>query len=182
MAKALSLIKAYQTETIPANGGFIISAFLEPGSIYAIYEITAYRNVKDIYQVPEGIVFKTDGNRIHMMVEPSSFAKKYIEPVNREDGKKIPYRFDELEIVKTKHLDRVMIAKEPKMLYSSFTILKSSGDSFSFIFFPTKDVYMAIKKFLADSLYNDCNLSKSEAMNCSKLALETIKKFTIWGN
>ena len=53
MAKATSLIKAYLSETIPPDGGFIITAFFTPGSNYSIYEITAYRNVKDIFRTNE---------------------------------------------------------------------------------------------------------------------------------
>ncbi len=181
MAKAQSLIKAYKNEEIPPNGGFIVSGFFDPGSTYAIYEVTAYRNVKDIYQVPEGIVFKTDGNRTHMLVEPPGYHKKYVEPVSREDTKSIPYRFGDLEIIKTKKVERIMIPGEPLMLYSSFTILNTEGGSFSFVFEPTKDVYGALKKFIEDSLYNDCNLSKSDSTQGSTKILETIKKFTIWG-
>ena len=180
MAKGMALIKAYKTEAIPDNGGFIISAFFEPGTNYGIYEITAYRNVKDIYETNEGLVFKTDGNRMHILVEPPAYAKKYIEPVNREDDKSIPYRFDELDIHTTKKVEKIMISIEPKMLYSSFTVLKKESDAFSFIFYPTKDVFGAIVKFVTDSMYNDSNLSRKDSIEIAKKTLEVIKKFTIW--
>ena len=98
MAKATQLIKAYLSETIPPEGGFIVSGFFE-GSQYAIYEVTAYRNVKDIFRDKEGIHFKTDGNRTHILVEPPTFPQKHIEPVNRDEGRSIPYRFNEVEIL-----------------------------------------------------------------------------------
>ncbi len=180
MAKATSLLKAYMTETIPPNGGFIVSAFFQPGSSYSIYEITAYRNVKDIYRTTEGLTFKTDGNRTHLMVEPASFIKKHIEPVNRETGLSIPYRFNEMEIIKGNKSEKIMIPQEPMMLYSSFTVLEQDKDYFAFIFHPTQDVYIALRKFIADSLYNDSNLNKKDAMEAAKMVLETIKKFTVW--
>ena len=53
MAKATSLLKAYLGNTIPANGGFIISSFFDTDSAYTIYEITSYVNWGHL-QSPEG--------------------------------------------------------------------------------------------------------------------------------
>ena len=180
MAKATSLLKAYLSETIPDNGGFIITAFFDSSSVYSIYELTAYRNVKDIYRDSDGLVFKTDGNRTHLLIEPSTFARKHIEPVNREAGRSIPYRFNDLDIINGVKNEKVMIPREPVILYSSFTILEKKSDYFAFVFHPTPDVYIAMKKFMADSLYNDCKLTKKEAAEASEMLLETVKKFTIW--
>jgi hypothetical protein len=180
MAKATSLLKAYTTESIPSDGGFIITGIFEEGSAYAIYEITAYRNVKDIFRTTDGIIFKTDGNRTHILVEPASFSQKHTEPVNRETGRSIPYRFNEMQIITGKKHEKVMVPKEPVFLYSSFTILEKKRDYFAFIFHPTEDVYIAMRKFIADSLFNDCNLSKPDTVDISKAVLETIKKFTVF--
>lgn len=179
MAKATQLVKAYLSETIPPDGGFIVSGFFE-GSQYSIYEVTAYRNVKDIYRDKDGIIFKTDGNRTHLMVEPPTFAQKHIEPVNREEGRAIPYRFNELEILNGRKSEKIMIAKEPVLLRSSFTILDHGRDNFAFMFHLSDDVYVAIKRFVADSLYNDCNLSKKGALEAATKLLDTIKKFTVF--
>lgn len=181
MATASPLIKAYMTETIPSDGGFIITAFFTPGSGYSIYEITAYRNVKDIFRTAEGVTFKTDGNRTHILVEPASFTKKYIEPVNRDAGFAIPYRFSEMTVLTGPKSEKIMIPENPITLYTSFTILERQSDYFSYIFYPTKDVYVAMKKFIADSLYNDCNLGLSTSKDASLTTLNTIKKFTIFG-
>ena len=181
MATATPLIKAYMTETIPSDGGFIITAFFKGGTNYAIYEITAYRNVKDIFRTEDGVTFKTDGNRTHILVEPASYTKKYMEPVNREEGDSIPYRFNEMTTITGPKSEKVMIPQKPIMLYSSFTILEQQSDYFSYLFNPTKDVYVAIKKFIADSLYNDCNLGLSTSKEASIKSLDTIKKFSIFG-
>ena len=180
MAKATSLLKAYLNNEIPSNGGFIVSSFFDAETTYTIYEITAYSNVKDIFKNPEGLIFKTDGNRMHILVEPPSYTQRYAEPVHREKEKAIPYRFSELNIFEGKKLEKIMVSKNPIMLYSSFTILNNVGDNFCFLFYPTEDVYMAIKKFIADSLYNDCNLTRDEALEASNAALKPIKAFTIW--
>ncbi len=180
MAKATNLLKAYLNNDIPAEGGFIISAFFQPGSTYAVYEATAYRNVKDIFRDKDGVMFRTDGNRAHMLVEPPSYSKKHVEPVHRDEGKSIPYRLNELNLVNSRKGGKVLISQEPMLIHSSFTILEHASDSFAFLFYLSRDVYVAIKKFIADSLYNDCDLSKPEAMEAATHMLDTIKKFAIW--
>ncbi|HPB80451.1 MAG TPA: hypothetical protein PK200_00300 [Spirochaetota bacterium] len=182
MAKAMSLLKAYMSESIPVTGGFIISSFFEGDTTYCIFEITAYANVKDIYKTPEGLTFKTDGNRAHVLVEPPTYSRKHIEPVFREDGKSIPYRFNEMEILTGQKQEKIMISKEPIMLHSSFTILASQGDNFSFLFFPTPDVYIAIRKFMSDVFYNDARLMKVDAIEGAKVFVDTVKKFTVWSD
>lgn len=180
MAKAQSLLKAYMNESIPPNGGFIITSNFDANTIYSIFEITAYSNVKDIFHVEGSLKFKTDGNRTHILVEPPIYSEKSVEPTFREMGKSIPYRFYEMNIITGKRQERIMIPKEPKQLHSYFTIQDSQGDDYSFLFYPTEDVYVAMRKFIADILYNDCSVEKSDAIETSKLALETIKKFNIW--
>ncbi len=180
MAKAMSLLKAYQNNAIPSDGGFIICSFLNTDSSYSIYEITAYRNVKDIFKSPEGWVFRTDGNRAHILVEPATYSGKSTEPVYRQEGSSIPYRFSELKIITGKRLEKIMISQEPVWLYSNFTILESKGNNFCFVFYPSEDVYVAIRIFLGDALYNDSGLMKEDALLCAQQALEPIKKFKIW--
>jgi hypothetical protein len=180
MAKAISLLKAYQTETIPTHGGFIITSIFDIDSVYSIYEITAFSSLKDIYQTGDIFNFKTDGDRTHILVEPPMFTGKSVEPTFREAGRSIPYRFYEMNILTGKKQEKIMIPKEPTRLHSYFTVQSAKGNNFSYLFFPTDDVYLAIKKFIADSLYNDSNVEKTDAVEASKVALETIKKFTIW--
>jgi hypothetical protein len=180
MAKAVNLKKAYLSNEIPFNGGFILTSFYDPDSAYAVYELTAYKNVKDIYQTSEGLVFKTDGNRTHILVEPATYVQRYTEPVHREKNYAVPYRFADMTVMTGKKQEKIMIPREPIMLYSSFTILEDEGENFSFLFHPSEDVYMAIRTFVADTLYNDCGLTKGDARKASETFLETIKKFTIW--
>lgn len=73
-----------------------------------------------------------------------------------------------------------MIPKKPTRLHSYFTVQNAKGTNFSYLFYPTEDVYLAIRKFIADTLYNDCNVEKTDAVEAAKIALETIKKFSIW--
>ncbi len=182
MAKAIPLLKAFMNESIPVKGGFIITSLFDPDTVYSIFEITAYSVVKDIFRVDNDIKFKTDGNRTHILVEPPIFSQKSLEPTYRDAGKSIPYRFYELNIITGRKQEKIMIPKEPLMLHTYFTIQETTGNDFSFLFYPTEDVYVGMRRFIVDILYNDCNVDKNDAIEASKLALETIKKFTIWGN
>ena len=180
MAKAMSLQKAYDTNQVPFDGAFIISSFFKGQSYYSIYEVTAYKNVKDVYNSPDGLTFKTDGSRTHLLVEPASYNEKYTEPAMRDAQSMIPYRFSECTVLTGKRMERIIIPKAPTMLYSSFTILNNDGDNYSFLFLPSPDVYLAIKKFFQDALYNDTGMRKDDCIKASDAIMETIKQFTIW--
>ena len=182
MAKATSLLKAYQSESIPTHGGFIISSNFDPDSAYSIYEITAFATLKDIYMTGDLFNFKTDGDRTHILVEPAIYHGKSVEPTYREAGKSIPYRFYEMEIITGKKQEKIMIPQKPISLHSYFTVQDAKGSNFAFLFYPTDDVYVAMKKFLADSLYNDANVEKTDAVEAANIALKTIKQFTIWNS
>jgi hypothetical protein len=179
MAKAISLLKAYQTKTIPTEGGIIITSNFDEDTAYSIYEITAFTSFKDIYQGTDEFTFKTDGERTHILVEPPIFLCNSVEPAFRDADKSIPYKFNELNIITYKNLEKIMIPKEPVKLHSNFTIQNAKGNNFAYLFYTTEDIYIAIKKFLADTLYNDANIEKPDAIEAAALALQTIKKFTI---
>ena len=180
MAKAVTLEKAYLSEQIPTTGAFIVSASFPDDSAYAIYEITAYRSVKDIFKTADGMAFKTDGNRTYILVEPISYPQKHVEPANREANRTVPYRFNEMTIYTGRKREKIMVPLEPSYLYATFTVIDRGKDSYSYLFFPTPDVYVAMKSFITDSLSNDCDLEKKDAKEGADLAINTIKKFSIW--
>ncbi|MCL2156292.1 MAG: hypothetical protein FWH53_11550, partial [Leptospirales bacterium] len=159
---------------------FIVSAYFPDETSYGIYEVTAYHIVKDIFKTTEGVTFKTDGNRTCILIEPPSYAQKYIEPVSREKNKSVPYRFNEMTTHAGRNGAKVMVPIEPTFLYSTFTILDRGKSGYSYIFFTTPDVYKAIKNFLLDSLSKDCGLEKPDAKTATDLVMATIKKFSIW--
>ena len=180
MAIATTLEKAYMSEKIPVTGAFIIAAYFPDETPYGIFEITAYHVVKDIFKMTDGLIFRTDANRTYILVEPSSYAQKHVEPVGRENTKSIPYRLNEMTIHAGRKGEKIMVPKEPTFLNSTFTIIDRGGDGYSYLFHPTPDVYAAMKKFLSDSLSNDCGVEKHDAKIATDLAIETIKKFSIW--
>ena len=113
MAKILDLFDAYLGSQLPRDGGFIITELLNESSRYARYEVISYGNVKDIYQIEDGILFQADGRKLFILFEPLNYSAKHVEPAYRDDAHRIPYRNKELEIFTTKRQEKVMIAKEP---------------------------------------------------------------------
>jgi hypothetical protein len=163
MAVIKELFKAYYNSELPFEGGYIFTSFFDANSTYARYEITSYNNVKDIYPSDGNLTFQADGKKLHVLVEPANYPKKHTEPALRDSGYSIPYRFNELHIMTSRRQDRIMIGKEPVISYTSFTILKPTGDNFAYIFFDTEDLIDAVHRFFIETLWKDGNVPKSDS-------------------
>jgi len=163
MAVIKDLFSAYKKSELPFQGGYIMCSFFDDTSAYTRYEVTSYNNVKDIYATDEGVTFQADGKKIFVLVEPANYSSKHVEPAYRDAAHKVPYRFKEMEILTTGRQDKVMFGLEPLMTYSSFTILKTRGHNFSYIFFPADDLTPAFKAFVEESLWKDCHVPKHDA-------------------
>ncbi len=179
-AKALDLCKAYADGQLPSEGGYIVSSFFDENSPYSRYEVVAYSGVKSIVLTSEGLVFQTDGNKLFVLSEPPSYAKKHIEPFRRHTGEHLPHRFAELDILTTRNQTKVMVSKKPVLTYGSFTILKPAGQNFAFVFYNQPDVLQSLEKLFAATLNKEAAVPRSEAEKASKLVIEGVKKFTIW--
>jgi hypothetical protein len=119
--------------------------------------------VKDIYRSGSDLTFQADGKKLFVLVEPANYAKKYTEPALRDSEYKIPYRFSEVQTIVSRRQDRIMIGKEPVITYTSFTILKPTGDNFAYIFYDTDDLIDVVHRFFVDTLWKDANVPKSDA-------------------
>ena len=177
MAVVKELFSAYSKSELPSDGGYIVSAFFDSNSTYSKYELTSYNNVKDIYQNTEDLTFQADGKKMFIIVEPANYAKKYTEPAYRDDAHKIPYRFNEVETIVSRRQDRIMIGKKPIITYTSFTILKSQGHNFSYIFYPTDDIVNVMEKFFVDTIWRDTNVPKIDAEKAGRFVKKIFKDF-----
>ena len=70
-----------------------------------------------------------------------------------------------------------MIGKKPVITYTSFTILKPTGDSFAYIFFDTDDLIPAAHKFFIDTLWKDANVPKIDAENAAAFIKDLFPEF-----
>jgi hypothetical protein len=172
MAIMKELFGAYNNSELPQEGGYIVSSFFDESSTYTKYEITSYNNVKDIFVNEEGITFQADGKKVFILVEPSDYAKKHEEPTYRDNFHKIPYRFKEVDLITSARQDRIMVGREPLITYGSFTILKSKGNNFSYIFFDSSDMLKAMESFFTKSLREDARVPRADAVKAAKLITE----------
>lgn len=178
--KALDLFQAYNENKLPREGGYIISSFFKSNTPYSIYEVVAYGGVKNIIVGNEGMTFQTDGSKLHILVEPSMYSRKYVEPVSREHGSSIPFRFNELNIHNSKNQYKIMVPKKPMITYSSFTILKPTGINFALCFYNRPDVFETIEYFFVQTFNREAQVPKRDAETAAKLVVEGVKKFSIF--
>lgn len=179
-AKALDLFQAYTQGKLDKEGGYIVSSFFDSKSTYSRYEIVAYAGVKNIYLAEDGLTFQTDGNKLHVLVEPANYHKKHLEPVSRDKTESIPHRFSELNIYTAKNQSKIMVSKTPVVSYSSFTILKPTGMNFSLIFYNLPEVQKTLQFFFEQTLNREAGIPKSDAKKASLTVIEGVKKFGLW--
>ncbi len=180
MAKMKELFGAYSNNELPTDGGYIVSSFFDETSTYTKYEITSYNNVKDIYIAEEGITFQADGKKVFVVVEPAGYASKHVEPTYRDAFHKMPYRFKEVDTITSKRQDKIMVGKDPVETYGSFTILKTFGNNFSYIFYKTDDLVPAIRDFFANSLWQDARVPKRDAEASAQAIAEKFQEIVVW--
>ena len=177
--KALDLFQAYAKDKLPKEGGFIVTSFLQETSTYSIFEVVAYSGVKSLYLSSDGLTFQSDGNKLYVLVEPPTFARKHVEPFRRDSIEKIPHRFSELEILKTKDQSKIMISKEPVYTYGSFTVLKPMGINFALIFYNLADVHDSVRLFFEQTLNQEAKIGKADAKKAAKAVVAGVEGFTI---
>jgi hypothetical protein len=181
MAKANELFSAFYNHELPVEGGFILSSFFDENSTYSRYDLISYNNVKDIYLTAEGdLTFMADGKKLCVLVEPVNYPKKHDEPSLRDSRHRIPYRYNELEIMTTKRQDRVMVGKHPIVSYTSFTVVKSEGDNFSYIIYDTDDVEEAIEHLFMKTLWRDANIPKQDAERAARYIKGVLADFVAY--
>ena len=179
-AKALDLFQAYNEGKLPQDGGYIVSSFFKNNSPYSIYEVVAYGGVKNITLGSEGMTFQTDGSKLYVLVEPAMYPKKYIEPVSREHGSSIPFRFNELNIHNAKNQYKIMVPKKPIITYSSFTILHPRGINFALCFYNRKDILETLEYFFVQTFNREAQVPKRDSVEAAKMVVEGVKKFNVF--
>lgn len=166
--KALDLFQAYKENSLPREGGYIVSSFMDGNSKYTRYEIVSYSGVKNIFASEEGLTFQSDGKKIYILAEPPTYPKKFIEPYVRDKSELIPHRFNELHIKTAHNQTKVMFSKEPVQSYSSFTILKPNSINFALVFFPAPDLAQTMTLFFAKTLNREAGVPQQDAEPIAK--------------
>ncbi len=170
----MDLYDAYNQNRLPKDHGYIVSSFFSPSSAYTIYEIVSFAAVKNFYQTDSGITFQTNGKKLYILVEPSDYSQKAVEPYVRSSKDKIPLRFNDLNIYTAKNQYRIMYNKEPQEVMSSFTILKPEGMNFSFIFYMLTEVYDTLALFFEKTLNREANVPMADSKKLAKIISSAI--------
>jgi hypothetical protein len=175
--KFRNLFEAYSQNKLPFAEGYIISSFYSETSTYSILEVVSYAGVKEIYPAAGGLTFVSGGKKLYVLLEPDTYHQKFVEPVSRSktDGEYIPQRFSELETIITKNQTRIMIAKEPIEITSSFTILEPKGINFSVVFYETPEISNTLTAFFQQSI-NNRRVPDLDAKKAARLIVGIIEK------
>jgi hypothetical protein len=173
--KAMDLFDAYRQDQLPKDEGYVISSFFNSSSAYSIYEIVSYSGVKSIYLTDTGLTFQTNGKKIHILIEPASYPNKAIEPYVRSNTEQIPLRFSELEQITAKNQSKIMIAKEPIVSFSSFTILKPSGVNFALVFYNRPDLFATLQQFFEKTFNREAGIPQADAKKGAKRVVEILE-------
>ena len=179
--KVINLFDAYAQSALPDTGGYIVSTFFDPTSSYARYEVVAYGGVRNIELTAEGLTFRADGNKVYILCEPPSYIEKQTEPCNRDAKHQIPHRYKELEIITAKNQTKVMVSKEPVLTYSSFTVLKPSGNDLAVLFYNLPDVHASIEQFFGMTLAKEVSIPQADAKKAARAVIEAVRQFSIFG-
>jgi hypothetical protein len=158
----IELFEGLSTGAIPFDGkGYIINTGFDPRSAYTKMEIIAFKNVKNILSGESSVTFHSDGWKIYIVFEPSTYQYRFQEPFLREGKAHVPMRWNELDIVELSTKDRVFVSHEPFMSFGAFTVDRPEQGDFVYYFFETEKLLSTIDNFLSNILHKDCRVPKS---------------------
>lgn len=179
--KAMDLFEAYHQKKLPYDEGYIVSSFFKHNSTYSIYEIVSYSAVKDIYTSGDSsITFQTSGKKIYVLVEPSTYRHKTMEPYCRAQDFLVPLRFSEANIITTKNQSRIIFNKEPQQAISAFTVLKPEGINFAFLFYSNDTVFDSINSFFGKTLNQEARIPQADAIKAAAEISDLCKRTLTW--
>ncbi len=180
--KAMDLYEAYKQNMLPKDEGYVISGFFMSDTPYTILEIISYSEVKNFYSSGDSITFQSNGKKIYILVEPTTYTMKAQEPYVRPSKFQIPLRFHDLEIYTCRNQYKIMYSKEPQMVMTSFTILKPSGLNFSFIVFAKPGIQDTLSSLLQKTFNQNANIPLADSKKVSDTLADKVVKELSWPN
>lgn len=178
----MELYEAYEKNMLPKDEGYVVSAFYLPDSPYSILEVISYSEVKNFFASNDSLTFQSNGKKIYILVEPSSYNHKSQEPYVRPSKYQIPLRFNDLNIYTCKNQYKVMYNKEPQTMMTSFTVLKPTGHNFSLIVFQQDDIQQTLARLFQAALHNESNVPMADSKVISEDLAQMIVTKLCWPN
>ena len=174
--KFRNLFEAYAQSKLPENQGYIISSFFDEKSFYSRYEVVSYAGVKEIFPSSSGLQFISSGKKLHVLLEPDTYPRKFLEPGNRAEDERIPKRFAELEKITAKNQTSIYISKKAEEIQGSFTVLKPQGLNFSIVFYDLPGLFATIKEFFIGTFNKQRKVPEFDAKRAADLIAKTVEK------
>lgn len=180
--RAMELYDAYEKNMLPKDEGYVVSAFYLPDSPYSILEVISYSEVKNFFAAGDSLTFQSNGKKLYILVEPSSYNHKSQEPYVRPSKYQIPLRFNDLNIYTCKNQYKIMYNKEPQMVMTSFTVTKPSGNNFSLIVFQQDGIQDVLTNLFQTALHNESNVPMSDSKKVGEALASMIVEKLAWLN
>lgn len=176
--KWIELFDGLMKGSIPfEQDGYIIVTRFDSTSPYAVIELIAFKNVKNIQGTDIGVTFHSDGYKTFVVFEPMTYQYRYMEPYLREGAAHVPLRFNETVIVDLPRRDRVIMSKEPYVSQGSFTVERPEHGHVVYYVFAQPDVDNVICQFVGDILNRDLNVPKSSLPEIFAVIKDNLGKF-----
>ena len=163
------------------GGGIIVNTSFHDKSNYSIFEIIAFKNVKNLINSHNSITFQSDGHKVYLVYEPRDYRAKYMEPYLREEQARIPLRWNELEIIELSNRDRILFSQEPYISFGAFTVTMPGAGNFVYYFFESDQLEQNIQRFMQKVLREDFSIQSrdmEEIMKCLRNNLDVFKSNT----
>ncbi len=177
--KWIDLFTGLMKGEIPFDGtGYIITANFQPTSTYSIFEIIAFKNIKQFIQADEGVTFYSDGYKIFVLYEPVAYRFRFQEPYLREKTDAIPLRWNELEAFEMPNKDRIHVSKEPYASMGSFYIDRPSQGNLVYYFYERPDLRDNMDQFMTRLMNEELKVPRSKMKDITDLIHTNLDQFS----
>lgn len=161
--KWIDLFEGLMKEQIPfeENGYIIKATFDNEASNYAVLELIAFKNVKNVAMSDTNVTFYSDGYKVFVAYEPVTYRFRYQEPYLRDGIYQFPARFNEIETIEMPKHDKIFISKQPYMSQGSFNVERPSSGDLTYYIYNNAKVEEHIFQFINSILVDDLRITKS---------------------
>ncbi len=183
--KWIELFRGLQEGSIPfEEEGFIIVSRFDKKSMYSVFELISFKNVKNISPTASGVIFHSDGYKTYLIYEPNNYQYRFQEPYLRDGLAQAPMRFSETKIFELARRDRIIVSKEPYLSSGSFTIERPNEGNFVYYIYGTKKQHESqlekeenVLEFFEKILVKDFSVPKSITTEVLKVLEENLSKY-----
>lgn len=162
--------------------GYILVANFDKGSNYAVIQLIAFKNVKNIVQSSDGVTFHSDGAKAFIVHEPVTYRFRFQEPYLRSDQYQVPLRWNEVHLIEMPKHDKIFISKVPFMSHGSFTIENPEEGNFVYYFFDNDRLKDNLDSFISTILRKDLKVPVGPAKEILEKVFENLEQFKVWAH